>query len=126
MKTFPHMLRGAFGIGLVCAALAGDALAVRAIPNVSAGPDVGTVTGRVVDLMSTLPISGATITIGNIVSITAQTDQGGFVIRNVPVGTRELRIAAIGWQRYKTNVTISKNAATDIGVIGLPSSLSGH
>jgi hypothetical protein len=124
MKTFPQMLRGAFGAGLVCATLANGSPAAHA--SGTSAPAYGTVTGRVVDLMSTLPISGAVITLGNLVSITAQSDQGGFVMRNVPVGTRELRIAAPGWQRYRTSVTVNENTATDIGVIALPSSLSGH
>ncbi len=126
MKAFPQALRGAFGIGLVCAELASGAFAVRANPDAMSVPEFGTVTGRVVDMSSTLPIAGATITIGNVISNTAQVDQGGFVLRNVPVGTRLLRISAIGWQRYQTNVTVSKNQATDIGVIALPSALTGR
>jgi len=63
--------------------------------------EYGTVTGRVVDTDSLQPIPGATISIGNIVSITAAIDQGGFVLRNVPVGTQTLSISAIGWKSYK-------------------------
>ncbi len=109
MKTFPQLLRVAFGAGLFVSAA-----------------QFGTVTGRVVDTQSTLPIAGATITIGNIVSVTAPNDKGGFVLRNVPVGTRPLRIDASGWQRYTTSVTVKKDQATDIGVIGLPSTLTSH
>jgi hypothetical protein len=126
VKTFPQALRGAFGAALIGIALTAASSAVRANPDALSSPAYGTVTGRVVDLMSTLPISGATISIGNIVSVTAQSDQGGFVMRNVPVGTRRLLIAAAGWQRYVTTVVIKQNAATDIGIIALPSSLSGR
>ncbi len=126
MKTFPPARR-------VASALRGGALLVVACavsacgnPNGLGVADFGTITGRVVDTQSQLPISGATISIGNIVALTAPSDQGGFVLRNVPVGTQELRIDAVGWQRYKTNVTVTKNTATDIGVIALPSSLTGH
>jgi hypothetical protein len=119
LKTFPQAIRGAFGIGLIACSLA-----ACKTPDGTAVADFGTVTGRVVDTQSQLPISGATISIGNIVALTAPTDQGGFVLRNVPVGTRELRIDALGWQRYRVDVTVTKNQATDIGVIGLPSSLN--
>ncbi len=119
MKTFPQTIRCAFGSALLAAALA-----ACTNPNGMGVADFGTVTGRIVDTQSQLPISGATISIGNIVALTAPSDQGGFILRNVPVGTQELRIDAVGWQRYKTNVTVTKNKTTDIGVIGLPSSLN--
>jgi hypothetical protein len=119
LKTFPQAIGGAFGIGLVA-----FALVACKNPAGAGAADFGTVTGRVVDLQSKLPIAGATISIGNIVALTAPTDQGGFVLRNVPVGTQELRIDAIGWQRYRVNVTVVKDKPTNIGVIGLPSSLN--
>jgi len=86
--------------------------------------DYGTVAGRVVDTDSLQPISGATISIGNIVSITAAIDQGGFVLRNVPVGTETITISAIGWQTYHGQVRVRKDRAADAGTIGLPSSLN--
>jgi len=86
--------------------------------------DYGTVVGRIVDRDSMQPIAGATISIGNIVSITATIDQGGFVLRNVPVGTGTITISAIGWQSYRADIKVRRNAQTDIGVIGLPSALN--
>jgi len=121
LKTFPQLLRVAFGTGLFVAACV-----ARGNPHGFGAVQFGTVTGRVVDTQSTLPIAGATITIGNIVSVTAPNDKGGFVLRNVPVGTQPLRIDATGWQRYTTNVTVTNNRSTDIGVIGLPSTLTAH
>ena len=118
-KNFPKMVRSAFALGLaLCAFLA-------CAPNTDEiGSDgTGTVTGRIVDIDSMQPISGATIMIGNIVSITAVSDQGGFVLRNVPVGTGTITISVTGWQTYRGPVTVVKNTATDVGVIGLPSSL---
>jgi len=124
VKTFPHIRRGAFGNGLIAVALAVGAPGTHANAGGLGAPALGTVTGRVVDAFSTLPISGATVTIGNIVSIISVADKGGFVIRNVPVGAREVRIAAAGWQRYATLVTVRENQTSDIGVIGLPSALN--
>jgi hypothetical protein len=121
LKTFPQTIRGAFGTGLIIVALA----SCKSPNDAPASTlDYGTVTGRVVDTQSQLPIPGATITLGNISTVTAVSDQGGFVLRNVPVGTRNIRIDAIGWQRYVASVTITKDQSTDIGVIALPSSLN--
>jgi hypothetical protein len=127
VKTFPHMRRGAFGTVLVALAFALVAgTQARASSNRITPPAYGTVTGRVIDLLSKLPVSTATITIGRLVSDVAVADKGGFVIRNVPVGTHELRIDAVGWARYVTTVTVQPDTATDIGIIALPSSLTGH
>lgn len=119
MKTFTKRLRLAFALGVVAGAVAAFA------PGAN-GMDVafGTVTGRVVDTDSLQPIAGATITLGNIVAVTAAIDKGGFVLRNVPAGTRTLTISAVGWKSYRTQVTVTAGKSTDIGTIGLPSSLS--
>lgn len=119
MKIFTKSSRSAFAAGLIAYA----AVACAPNPNGMGVADYGTVTGRIVDTGSLQPISGATISIGNIVSITAAIDQGGFVLRNVPIGTQTLTISAIGWQTYRAPVKVTKNAATDIGVIGLPSAV---
>ena len=50
--------------------------------------------------------------------------KGGFVLRNVPLGSRTLTITAVGWKSYSTQLDLTKNATLDIGTIGLPSSLS--
>jgi len=117
VKNFTKPMRSAFALGLIVSALAACAPYGTAI-------DYGTVTGRVVDTDSLQPIAGATITLGNIVAVTAAIDHGGFVLRNVPVGTQMLGITAVGWKSYHTQVTVTKDQAVDIGVIGLPSSLS--
>jgi hypothetical protein len=119
-KNFPKIVRSAFAVGLAVGAF----LMCGPDSNAKGVGDFGTVTGRVVDTDSLLPISGATITFGNIVSITAVTDQGGFVLRNVPVGSGTITISAIGWQTYRAPITVVKNQATNIGAIGLPSSLN--
>ena len=119
-KNFPKMVRSAFALGVSVCVLA----ACAPNPNGMGADDFGTVTGRVVDTDSMQPISGATISIGNIVSITAVIDQGGFVLRNVPVGTGTITISATGWQTYRAPIKVLKNQSTDTGVIGLPSSLN--
>ena len=119
MKNFTKPMRRAFALGLVAGALAACAPGANGM-----GLEFGTVTGRVVDTDSLQPIAGATITIGNIVAVTAAIDKGGFVLRNVPVGTKTLTIQAVGWKSYATQVTVTRDQPSDIGTIGLPSSLS--
>jgi iron complex outermembrane receptor protein len=120
VKIFTKTARSAFAFGLAVCALAICAPGDRAI----AASGYGTVIGRVVDTDSLQPIAGARITIGNIVSITAATDNGGFIIRNVPAGTATLTISAVGWKSYATQITVVDGQPTDTGVIGLPSSLN--
>ena len=116
-----NLSRSAFATALAVATLA----ACTPNPNGMGVADFGTVTGRVVDQLSQAPIAGATISIGNVVAVTAVSDAGGFVLRNVPVGTQTLTIRAIGWSRYAAQVTVTKDMSTDIGVIGLASSIGG-
>lgn len=119
MKIFTKPMRSAFALGFVAVALAACSPG-----GLNLTGDYATVTGRVVDTDSLQPIAGATISIGNIVSVTAAIDRGGFVLRNVPVGSRTLTITAVGWKSYSTQVETTKDATVDIGTIGLPSSLS--
>jgi hypothetical protein len=120
MKIFTKPVRSAFVLGLGICALA----SCTPTPNQLNAGDYGTVTGRVVDTDSLQPIAGATISIGNIVAVTAAIDQGGFVLRNVPAGTQTLTIYAVGWKAYRTQLKVVLNQPVDAGTIGLPSSLS--
>jgi Carboxypeptidase regulatory-like domain len=120
VKNFTKMVRSAFALGLAV-----WLLAVCAPPAGAMGDTgYGTVTGRVVDTDSLQPIAGATITIGNIISVTAAIDQGGFVVRNVPAGQQTVTIAAVGFKNYRTQITVVANQPVDVGTIGLPSSLN--
>lgn len=116
---FPNISRSAFAVTIVVAAFS----ACSPNPNGMGVADFGSVTGRVLDTQSQLPIAGATISIGNVVSQTAIADQGGFVLRSVPIGTQTMTIRAIGWTPYTAQVTVTKDQTTDIGLIGLVSSI---
>lgn len=120
MKNFTKTVRSAFALGLGICTLA----ACTPNPNGMGFAGYGTVTGRVVDTDSLLPIPGATIAVGNIVSVTAAIDQGGFVLRNVPAGSQTLTISAVGWKPYKTQISVSQSQPADVGTIGLPSALN--
>jgi len=123
VKSFPKTARSAFAV-LALVLTACTVAACGPNPNGMGVANFGLVTGRVLDAQSLQPISGATISIGNIVSITAAIDQGGFVLRNVPVGTQTLTISAVGWQSYRTTVEVSTDHPADVGTIGLPSALN--
>jgi hypothetical protein len=118
VKNFTKTVRSAFALA------AGICAFASCTQNGMGVPDYGTVTGRVVDTDSLQPIAGATISIGNIVSITAAIDQGGFILRNVPIGTQTISISAIGWKSYKGQVKVTHDTPADVGTIGLPSSLN--
>jgi hypothetical protein len=117
LKNFTKMVRSAFAVAIGLCALA------ACVPN-GMGVGFGTVVGRVVDRDSLQPIPGATVSIGNIVAVTAAIDRGAFILRNVQIGTGTLIISAVGWQRYTTQVKVVKDKAADVGVIGLPSALN--
>ena len=120
VKNFTKTVRSAFALGI------GIGLLAACTPNPNGMPfaGYGTVTGRIVDVDSLQPIPGATISVGNLVAVTAAIDQGGFVLRNVPAGSQTLTISAVGWKPYKTQITVSQNQPADVGTIGLPSALS--
>jgi hypothetical protein len=112
-KNFTKTVRSAFALGLVFCAL------------VSCKPtDYGSVTGRVLDTDTLQPIPGATVSVGNIIAITAAADQGAFIVRNVPAGSQTLTINAVGWKPYQTQITVTPDKPVDVGNIGLPSALS--
>lgn len=118
VKTFVKPTRSAFAFALF-ATLA----ACAPNPNGMGVADFGTVSGRVVDTKTQQPINSATIAIGNVVYITTAADQGGFVLHNVPVGTNMIRFSAIGWVSFGSQVTVVKDQNTDVGLIGLTSTI---
>lgn len=120
-KIFPQTTRSAFAASLMI----GTLIACAPNPNGMGVADYGMVTGTVVDYQNPqLGISGATVAIGNVVAVTSQADNGGFILRNVPVGTQTVRISAIGWQSASVTVTVTKDAETSIGPIGLVTTLN--
>lgn len=87
------------------------------------GPaDFGSVTGRVIDRRSLQPIASARISIGNLVGETDAT--GAFRIDTIPVGTRTVNVAAVGWKDTTVTVVVQKDQTTVVpDPIALVSSL---
>ena len=114
VKGFPQHVRRAFAVIVLVGACA-SCKTPSAV--------YGTVTGRVVDLQSQLPINGATISIGNVSALTSVSDQGGFVLPRIPVGKQTLSITAVGWTAYRMTISVDTNETTNVGNIGLASAL---
>ena len=119
VKVFPKTKRSAFAALVAACAFAG----CTPNPNGLGVADFGTVTGNVIDLQSQQPFANATVNIGS--GVVGTTDgSGGFVLRNVPVGTQPIHISIPGWQSYSGTVSVTKDQTTNAGNIQLPSDLA--
>ena len=87
-------------------------------PNNIGVQDYGSITGRVVDLKTNLPISNATVAVGSLV--TGSTDpQGGFLLTKVPAGTQPLTVSAAGYTTLDLNAKVKKDQTTQVDYIKL-------
>jgi CarboxypepD_reg-like domain len=120
MKLFPNVSRRAFaknGFGLGLMAWVFHPHALRA-------SEVGTLIGTIVDIQhQQAGIPGARVSIGHLLEITGPADNGGFVLRNVPSGQQKLHVTAIGWKSVTVTITVLPNATTNVGAIGLASTV---
>ena len=65
-------------------------------PGVAAAQNVGTVTGRITSAATMGPLSGVQVYLGDTGLGTLTTQEGRFIIVNVPAGTYTVRVALIG------------------------------
>ncbi|HMG00252.1 MAG TPA: TonB-dependent receptor plug domain-containing protein, partial [Gemmatimonadaceae bacterium] len=95
----------------LAAAFVSMALALFAAPLVA---QTGTVTGRVVDSRSGVPITTAQITIAG-TSLGAAVDADGrFRIVNVPQGAHEVRARSIGYQPATAAVSVAADGSANV------------
>ena len=66
----------------------------------------GTVTGVVTDNSTNQPLVGARVTVVGTTLATATSDDGRFTLRNVPSGSRQIRVQRIGFAPTFRNVTV--------------------
>ncbi len=95
MRWSQTVTAGVLRTGLCLAALGGLGLALVAAPALA---QTGTVEGRVTVASTGQPIANAQVTIIG-TAIGTRTDQNGqFALLNVPTGSQQLRVAAIGYK----------------------------
>lgn len=91
------------------------AVALLAPPaRLAAQGALGTITGRVTDAGSGIPVSGAAVRIGT-TPLGAQTDQDGrYTIRGVSPGTVEVQVNRIGYEAKKGTTTVTANGTATL------------
>lgn len=70
-----------------------------------------TVSGMVVDAQTSLPISGATLTIGG--RMGTSNINGGYFLADVPKGAQVLKVTAPGYAEYKQDLVIDHGVANN-------------
>jgi TonB-linked SusC/RagA family outer membrane protein len=91
----------------------------------AAWAQAGSVTGRVTDEAGTLPLVGARVQILG-TALSGQTLQDGrYTIANVPAGTHEVRVVAVGYSAGKRTVTVAagERATADFALTAVVFSL---
>jgi Carboxypeptidase regulatory-like domain len=101
------------------AGLLGLAVACSPNPNALGVTDTGTVTGRVVDAKTQQPIPTVVVSVGGQTRYLSPSDQGGFTIQNMQIGTQPVLIHSPGYSDYSGSVIVRKDQTSDIGLIGL-------
>jgi iron complex outermembrane receptor protein len=91
---------------LVCVATIGGALGAQ--------PQTGTITGRVVDSTSQQPLANVTVSIVGSRTGAQTREDGRFTIPGVPVGSRTVRAARIGYTPMERDVTVAAGAAATV------------
>ncbi len=86
------------------------ALALILSPLGASAQTTGTVTGTVVEQATNQPLSGAQVTIAGTNLGTLAAADGQYTIRNVPAGTREVRVTRIGFAQATRSVEVAAGA----------------
>ncbi|HET9441382.1 MAG TPA: SusC/RagA family TonB-linked outer membrane protein [Longimicrobiales bacterium] len=74
----------------------------------------GTVTGTVVDVATQRPLVGAQVQVLGTQLGTVTNQQGRFVIANVPIGTREVRVTILGFTQATQSVQVTADAPATV------------
>jgi len=100
--------------------LVGISLSACDNPNGQGVADYGTIVGRVVNSQNQQPISIGTVSVGstNVLNLSTA-DQGGFVLRNVPIGTQTLIISAPGYNPHEEQIQVVKDQTSEAGDGGI-------
>ncbi|HKS06821.1 MAG TPA: SusC/RagA family TonB-linked outer membrane protein [Gemmatimonadaceae bacterium] len=88
--------------------------------------EVGTVVGQVLGDVSRLPIAGAQVSVVGTTLGAVAGAEGRYIIRNVPVGERILRVRLIGYAPLEDTITVTRDTTitADFALTDVPYSLS--
>ena len=97
-------------------------------PHVVGVQDYGSVTGRVLDSTTNLPIANALVSVGSIYTATSD-GRGAFLIPRVPIGQQTVTVRAPAYTTVSDVVMIAKDQGVSIGYarltpIALPPGIS--
>lgn len=100
--------------------LVGITLAACENPNGQGVADFGTIIGRVLNSQNQQPISIGTVSVGSTIVLNLSTsDQGGFVLQRVPIGTQTLVISAPGYNPHQEQIEVQKDLSSQAGDGGI-------
>jgi TonB-dependent starch-binding outer membrane protein SusC len=92
------------------------AFAIAALPGFAVAQDTGTVAGTVVEAATQRPLAGVQITIAGTRLGGLTTQEGRFLLTNVPAGTQEVRASLIGYGRATATVTVAAGATATVSL----------
>ncbi len=94
--------------------LGADGGGCSAPPHVVGVQDYGSITGRILDATTNLPIPDVLVSVGSL--YTASTDaKGAFVLSHVPIGQQTVTIRAPAYTTVTDTVMVTKDQGVSIG-----------
>lgn len=83
-------------------------------------PTTGTMTGKVVDAVSKLPLAGASVTLVSNGSVKVTTDSSGsFTLAGIPSGNQQLEVSFSGYASATATVELAAGASLNLGSLPL-------
>lgn len=79
-------------------------------------PASGVITGRIVDLQTGEPLAHATISLGEHQPQTSTNADGRFTLSNIPAGSLDLRIFAVGYGMLRRRIDVAPGAPTELDI----------
>lgn len=92
-----------------------SALAACSNPNGGGVQDFGDVAGRVLNSRNGQPITAGLVSIGAAATQLNASNQGGFDLRNIPIGTQTITVNVTGYDIFTQQVQVVKDQQTQAG-----------
>lgn len=95
----------------------GSIVSTSLIGHAATAQSTGSITGKLVDAESGIPISGGQVGVVGRAFLTSTASDGRFVLRDVPAGSTDLRARMIGYQpKTVTGVVVAPGKTTEIDI----------